>query len=40
MPSEAIKAGAVDEILTLDDIYPAIEKRVIAIARPVAAGVR
>jgi two-component system, chemotaxis family, protein-glutamate methylesterase/glutaminase len=40
MPSEAIKAGAVDETLTLDDIYPAIEKRVIAIARPVAAGVR
>ena len=40
MPSEAIKAGAADEILTLDEIYPAIEKRVIAIARPVAAGVR
>jgi two-component system chemotaxis response regulator CheB len=40
MPSEAIKAGAVDEVLTLNDIYPAIEKRVIAIARPVAAGVR
>jgi two-component system chemotaxis response regulator CheB len=40
MPSEAIKVGAVDETLTLDDIYPAIEKRVIAIARPVTAGVR
>jgi two-component system, chemotaxis family, protein-glutamate methylesterase/glutaminase len=40
MPSEAIKAGAVNEILGIDDIYPAIEKRVIAIARPIAAGVR
>src|SRR5271168_1726749 len=33
MPSEAIKLGAVDEILALDDIYPAIEKRVIGISR-------
>jgi two-component system chemotaxis response regulator CheB len=40
MPSEAIKAGAVDEILGIDDIYPAIEKRVIAVARSIAAGVR
>ena len=40
MPSEAIKAGAVNEILGIDDIYSAIEKRVIAIARPIAAGVR
>lgn len=28
MPAEAIKAGAVNQILSLDQIYPAIEKRV------------
>src|SRR5277367_239034 len=33
MPSEAIKLGVVDETLGLDDIYPAIEKRVIGISR-------
>src|SRR5579864_6217936 len=29
MPAEAIKVGAVDHVLGIDDIYPAIEKRVI-----------
>jgi two-component system chemotaxis response regulator CheB len=40
MPAEAIKTGAVDQILGIDDIYPAIEKRVIGICRPSPAGVR
>ena len=40
MPAEAIKTGAVDQVLGLDDIYPAIEKRVIGICRPAPAGVR
>jgi two-component system, chemotaxis family, protein-glutamate methylesterase/glutaminase len=33
MPSEAIRLNAVTEILGIDDIYPAIEKRVISTAR-------
>ncbi len=40
MPAEAIKAGAVDEVLGIDDIYPAIEKRVIGICRTTPVGVR
>jgi len=40
MPAEAIKTGAVDHILSLDDIYPAIEKRVLSVYRPAPAGVR
>ena len=40
MPSEAIKAGAVDQVLGIDDIYPAIEKRVIGICRATPVGVR
>ena len=40
MPSEAIKAGAVEQVLGIDDIYAAIEKRVLAICRPSPAGVR
>ena len=40
MPAEAIKAGAVDEVLGIDEIYPAIEKRVIGISRPAPVGVR
>jgi len=40
MPSEAIKTGAVNEVLGIDDIYPAIEKRVIGITRGTLAGVR
>ncbi|HLZ49495.1 MAG TPA: chemotaxis response regulator protein-glutamate methylesterase [Candidatus Acidoferrum sp.] len=40
MPAEAIKAGAVDEVLGIDDIYQAIEKRVIGICRSTPVGVR
>jgi two-component system chemotaxis response regulator CheB len=40
MPAEAIKTGAVDEILALDEIGAAIEKRVLHISRLVPAGVR
>jgi two-component system chemotaxis response regulator CheB len=40
MPAEAIKTGAVDEILPLDEISGAIEKRVAQISRLVPAGVR
>ena len=39
MPAEAIKAGAVDQVLGIDDIYAAIEKRVISVCRPTPAGV-
>ncbi len=31
MPSEAIRTGAVDQVLSLDAIYPAIEKRVLYV---------
>jgi two-component system, chemotaxis family, protein-glutamate methylesterase/glutaminase len=38
MPAEAIKLQVVDQVLGLDDIYSAIEKRVIALTRaPVGA---
>jgi two-component system chemotaxis response regulator CheB len=40
MPAEAIKAGAVDRVLGIDDIYAAIEKRVLGICHPTPAGVR
>ena len=40
MPAEAIKTGAVDYVLGLDEIYPAIEKRVLGICRATPAGVR
>src|SRR5262249_16728582 len=40
MPSEAIKTGAVDQILGIDEIYTAIEKHVIAIPRQTPVGVR
>src|SRR5580700_7531221 len=40
MPAEAIKAGAVHEVLGIDEIYPAIEKRVIGICRSTPVGVR
>jgi two-component system, chemotaxis family, protein-glutamate methylesterase/glutaminase len=40
MPAEAIKAKAVDQVLGIDDIYPAIEKRVIGICRSTPLGVR
>ena len=40
MPSEAIKAGAVDEVLPLDDISTAIERRVTKLCRLAPVGVR
>jgi len=40
MPAEAIKAGVVDQVLAIDDIYPAIEKRVLGLSRLTPAGVR
>jgi two-component system, chemotaxis family, protein-glutamate methylesterase/glutaminase len=40
MPAEAIKAGAVDQVLGIDDVYAAIEKRVVGLCRPSPAGVR
>jgi two-component system chemotaxis response regulator CheB len=39
MPAEAIKLGVVDQVLSIDDIYAAIEKRVLSICRaPVGAS--
>jgi two-component system, chemotaxis family, protein-glutamate methylesterase/glutaminase len=40
MPAEAIKIGAVDEVLPLDEISAAIEKRVTKLYRMVPVGVR
>ena len=40
MPAEAIKVGAVDQVLGIDDVYAAIEKRVVGLCRPTPAGVR
>ena len=40
MPAEAIKAGVVDRVLGIDDIYAAIEKRVLALCRPLPVGAR
>jgi two-component system, chemotaxis family, protein-glutamate methylesterase/glutaminase len=40
MPAEAIKTGAVDEVLALDDIAAAIEKRIAKLSRLAPVGVR
>ncbi|HEY2352061.1 MAG TPA: chemotaxis-specific protein-glutamate methyltransferase CheB [Candidatus Acidoferrum sp.] len=40
MPAEAIKTGAVSQVLGLDDIYAAIEKQVLAICSIAPAGAR
>src|SRR5437660_5612698 len=40
MPAEIIKAGVVDQVLGVDDIYQAIEKRVLGLAQPTPSGVR
>jgi two-component system, chemotaxis family, protein-glutamate methylesterase/glutaminase len=40
MPAEAIKTGAVEQVLGIDDIYAAIEKRVLSLNKAVPAGVR
>jgi two-component system, chemotaxis family, protein-glutamate methylesterase/glutaminase len=38
MPAEAIKAGAVEQVLGIDDIYAAIEKRVLDLTRPMVGS--
>jgi two-component system, chemotaxis family, protein-glutamate methylesterase/glutaminase len=40
MPAEAIKVGAVDEVLPLEEISAAIEKHVTRLCRLVPVGVR
>ncbi|MFI5057382.1 MAG: chemotaxis response regulator protein-glutamate methylesterase [Candidatus Acidiferrales bacterium] len=40
MPAEAIKTGAVEQVLGIDDIYAALEKRVLGLCRPTPVGVR
>ncbi|MBZ5701723.1 MAG: chemotaxis response regulator protein-glutamate methylesterase [Acidobacteriia bacterium] len=40
MPAEAIKLNVVDQVLPIDDIYGAIEKRVIALTRATPVGAR
>ena len=40
MPAEAIKTGAVEQVLGIDDVYPAIERRVLALSKMSPAGVR
>jgi two-component system chemotaxis response regulator CheB len=40
MPAEAIKTGCVDQTLGIDDIYPAIERRVLSICRTAPVGAR
>jgi two-component system chemotaxis response regulator CheB len=40
MPAEAIKTGAVSQVLSIDDIYAAIEKQVLAICRMAPVGAR
>jgi two-component system chemotaxis response regulator CheB len=40
MPAEAIKTGAVEQVLGIDDIYPALEKRVLGLCRVAPVGVR
>jgi two-component system chemotaxis response regulator CheB len=40
MPAEAIKAGVVDHVLGIDEIYSAIEKRVLGLCRALPVGVQ
>ncbi|MGB7436068.1 MAG: chemotaxis-specific protein-glutamate methyltransferase CheB [Candidatus Acidiferrum sp.] len=40
MNAEAIKAGVVDQVLGIDDIYPAIEKRVLGLCKATPVGAR
>jgi two-component system, chemotaxis family, protein-glutamate methylesterase/glutaminase len=35
MPAEAIKTGAVDEVLAIEQVPAAIERRTVQIAKPV-----
>jgi two-component system chemotaxis response regulator CheB len=40
MPAEAIKSGAVDQVLGIDDIYSSIESRVLGLSKLSPTGVR
>jgi hypothetical protein len=40
MPAEVIKCGATNQVLGIDDIYAAIEKRVLALSRLSPVGAR
>lgn len=40
MNAEAIKAGVVDQVLSIDDIYPALEKRVLSLCKGTPVGAR
>lgn len=40
MPAEAIKTGAVEQVLGIDDVYPAIERRVLSLSKISPASVR
>jgi len=40
MPAEAIKSGAVDQVLSIDDIYSSIENRVLGLSRLSPTGAR
>jgi two-component system, chemotaxis family, protein-glutamate methylesterase/glutaminase len=40
MPAEAIKTGAVEEILPIDEIFKAVDRRAAALTRPVPVSVR
>ena len=40
MPAEAIKVAGIDRVLAIDDIYAAIEKRVIGLCKTTPVGVK
>jgi two-component system chemotaxis response regulator CheB len=40
MPAEAIKSGAVDQVLGIDDIYSSIENRVLGLTKLTPTGAR
>jgi len=40
MPAETIKAGVVDQVLGIDEIYSAIEKRVLGLSKAAPVGAR
>lgn len=40
MPDEVIKTGVVEQVLAIDDIYPAIERRVLSLSKALPVGVR
>jgi chemotaxis response regulator CheB len=40
MPAETIKAGVADQVLGIDEIYAAIERRVLALSKAAPVGAR